>query len=156
MDPCEISVTLQKHEIIVRRRAWRKVLWQLTPLAAGVEDVEDSIEKLATPVGLVLAQWRHQRFDQPPLFIGRVRWIAIRLMVVPRSIFCCPHRCPRRINSSERIESQVIPMTQVFIGQALRVFPYQIESQGFSNQSEYDSSSMLEVEASMDGKTLFS
>ena len=38
----------------------------------------------------------------------------------------------------------------------LRVFPYQIESQGFSNQSEYDSSSMLEVEASMDGKTLFS
>ena len=72
MDLGEIAVTLQEHKIIVRRRAWWKVLRQLTPLAAGVEHVEDSVEKFAAPVGLVLTQWWHQRFDQLPLFIGHV------------------------------------------------------------------------------------
>ena len=49
-------------------------------------------------------------------------------------------------------ENAIIPIANV---QCNRVFPYQIESPGFPNQSEYDSSCMLEVEASMHGKTLF-
>ena len=63
---------------------------------------------------------RDQGFDQRPLFIGQVAWMAKLAAVIEISALECPHRCPPANRISAR-ESQPIQCLQHVFGRTLRV-----------------------------------
>lgn len=95
MNPIERAVPVPQIKIIVQRRAWRQVLRDRTPLAAGAQDVHQAVDDLTQLHRSLVAAapgWWNVRRDQRPFLVGQVRRIAQAAAVVARAVFIRPYR----------------------------------------------------------------
>ena len=108
LDPaCRIVIPAVK--VTMDRAAWRKVLRDVAPLAAGAEYIHQTVQNLADVHGALVAAsfgGRDQRFDRRPFLVGEVMTVAQASTIVPAAAFCCPHWAPPE--SVPPIESQSI------------------------------------------------
>ena len=98
MNTIEHAVARPFPEIIIDRAMWRKILWQLPPLATRAIYIADRVEHLAH-VRLALAparagRWDH-RLDDSPLLVGHITRITSLLRLVLFALFVRPHGSPR-------------------------------------------------------------
>src|SRR5208282_2003362 len=100
IDPMPSAVVAPAVEIALHRRAWREVLGQGAPLAAGGENVEDRLDdrsQIALARAPKPASRRQQRRDLGPFLIRRSACIAQSVTpILPPSGFSPCHVILRR------------------------------------------------------------
>src|ERR1700727_733838 len=109
MTPLERAVPTPKIKIIIQRRAWRQVFRDRPPLAAGAQDIHQTVDDLAQLHRSLVAPapgWPNMQPDQRPLFIGQVRGIAQATAIVACAVFLPPHRRGSSKNQAASLESQ--------------------------------------------------
>ena len=124
MNTIEHGVARPFPEVIIDRGVWRKIFWQLPPLATRAIYIADCVEHLAH-VCLALASAcagrRDHRLDDSPLLVAHITRITSNSRLVHLALFVRPHGSP--LLSPNRLpytESQGILMVQELSKQALR------------------------------------
>ena len=124
MNTIEHGVARPFPEVIIDRGVWRKIFWQLPPLATRAIYIADCVEHLAH-VCLALASAcagrRDHRLDDSPLLVAHITRITSNSRLVHLALFVRPHGSP--LLSPNRLpytESQAILMVQELSKQALR------------------------------------
>ena len=122
MDPPERAVPFPAQDVAMQRAARRQVLRDRTPLAAGAENIEQTIDYLAQvhrPRRAATLRRRDHLGDQRPLGIGHVTGIARPAPVIPRPVL--RRRLSQRLRESlQPSDSQMTRRIQDVRGQTLR------------------------------------
>ena len=121
MDPIQRPVIVPKVEIFEQRAAWRQVLGDRAPLAAGAQDVHQAVHDFtdidAPPAPASLGR-RYQRRDMSPFAVRHVTRVAKLAAIIGAAIFRCPHRsCPPVRENT--LESHPTHMIQQLFGRTL-------------------------------------
>ncbi len=94
MDAIERAVVGPAAEIVVHRAARRQILRQRSPLAAGAQEVHQTVDNSALVdralVAAAFGGW-DQRLDPVPLIVGQVAGITQLAAVVATSVLVRPH-----------------------------------------------------------------
>ena len=142
MNTIEHGVARPFPEVIIDRGVWRKIFWQLPPLATRAIYIADCVEHLAH-VCLALASAcagrRDHRLDDSPLLVGHIARITSNSRLVHLALFVRPHGSP--LLSPNRLpytESQAILMVQELSKQALSHCP-QVGDRSPSRQETFPS-----------------
>src|ERR1700712_1912196 len=94
VDAIERAVVGPAAEIVVHRAARRQILRQRSPLAAGAQDVHQTVDNSALVdralVAAAFGGW-DQRLDPVPLVVGQVAGITQLAAVVATSVLVRPH-----------------------------------------------------------------
>jgi hypothetical protein len=97
MDAIEHAVAAPFPEVVVDRGMRRKILRQLSPLAAGAVDIANGVENLAH-VGRAAAsartRRREHRCDDRPLLVADIARIANAARLVRLAVVVGPHGSP--------------------------------------------------------------
>ena len=97
VDAIERAVPVPQIEIIVDRRARRQVLGDRPPLAAGAQDIHQTVDDLPhvhrTLVAAALGR-RNERLNQRPFLVRQIARIAQPAPFIASAIFVRPHRRP--------------------------------------------------------------
>lgn len=79
IDPPECAITREPVKTALDRGEWRKLPWNLPPLAPGRQHIQDSVHDCAqrdrTGPAARMAP-RHKGFDQRPFEIGQIACVA--------------------------------------------------------------------------------
>ena len=91
VDAVERPVPVPQVEIIINRALWRQIFRDRAPLAAGAEDVEETVDHFSQvhgALGAAALAWRKQRLDMRPfLLVGHIAGITQLAAVVATTIF---------------------------------------------------------------------
>jgi hypothetical protein len=90
MDAIERSIPTPQIEIVVHRRAWRQILRDRAPLAAGAQDVHQPVDDFPyVDMASIAAAFgrQYQWLDMRPFLVRKVTWIAQLAAVITRAIF---------------------------------------------------------------------
>ena len=114
VDAIQRPVIIPKIKIIEQRAAWRQVLGDRSPLAAGAQDVHQTVHNFADihapPAPTSFGRW-DQRADMRPFIVRQITRVAKLAAIIGTTIFRCPHRsCPPWIDKT--LESHPIQMMQ--------------------------------------------
>ena len=122
MDAIQRSVIIPKIEIVEQRAAGRQILGDRPPLAAGAQDVHQTIHDFTdihAPLAPAALGFWYQRPDMRPFLIRHVTRVAKRAAIVGTAIFCRPHRsCPA--SADKTLESHQTQVIQQLSGRTLR------------------------------------
>jgi hypothetical protein len=125
MNPIEHAIARPFPEVIIDRAMWRKILWQLPPLATRAIDIANCVEHVAhvcAALASARASRRDHRLDDSPLIVGYITRITFTPRLVRLAVFLRPHgspRCPRIGFRLPWTESQEILTVQELSKQAL-------------------------------------
>src|SRR5580658_8169468 len=98
MDVIQRPVVAPAVEIAVNCAPWRKILWDVTPLATRAEDIHQTVHHFPDVDRAFVAAtfgWRNQGLDLGPLLIRQVMGVAHTATVVSETGLICPHWAPR-------------------------------------------------------------
>ena len=135
MNAVQRAIAIPPRKIIMQRAARRKVIWNVAPLAAGAQDVHDTIHDCAhirPSLAAAAFSGRYQRLDMRPFLIRQVARISQMVAVVLGSVFVRPHRRPPLRIKAAFIESQVIQLNQEVSGRTLSICASRIYDQSAS------------------------
>src|ERR1700682_2038777 len=105
----------------------RQIFRQRLPLAARREHIEDRVQNLAdvhlAPTPTVFGRW-YRRFDQRPLAVAQIAWVAQAVAVGSTAMFRLPHSAPLSHDSGARegITTDSSDSTTLWIGSKNRFF----------------------------------
>src|SRR5262245_23147306 len=97
MDAIKHAVAAPFPKVAVDRCVRRKVLRQLSPLAAGASDVANGVENLAhigRPAAPARARWWEHGLDDGPLLVFDIARIATAARLVRLAVIVGPHGSP--------------------------------------------------------------
>src|SRR5262249_10215874 len=98
MNTIEHAIARPFPEVIIDRAMWRKILWQLPPLATRAIDIANCVEPLAhacVALASARASRRDHRLDDSPLLVGHITRITFTPRLVRLALFLRPHGSPR-------------------------------------------------------------
>src|SRR6202011_5742466 len=105
MDALQRAVPIPQHEVGMRGAFRRQILRQRLPLAARREHIEDRVQNLAdvhlAPTPTMFGRW-YRRFDQRPLAVAQIAWVAQAVAVGSTAMFRLPHSAPLSHDSGAR------------------------------------------------------
>jgi hypothetical protein len=115
IDPPERAIAREAIEIGLNCGEWRKLPWNLPPLAPGRQHIQDSVHDYAqrdrTGPAARMAP-RHKGFDQCPFRIGQIACVAQPIPAISRaSDFSLGHR--NSVRCCRSTESQPAGITQL-------------------------------------------
>src|SRR5580700_7140476 len=99
----------------------RQILRQCLPLAPRREYIEDRVQNLAdvhlAPTTTAFGRW-YRRFDQRPLAVAQIAWVAQAVPVGSTAMFRLPHLAPlsRDSGAREGITTDSSDSTTLWIG----------------------------------------
>jgi len=98
MNPIENAIARPFPEVIIDRAMWRKILWQLPPLATRAIEIANGVEYVAhvcVALTSARASRRDHRLDVSPLIVGHITRITFTPRLVRLAMFFRPHGSPR-------------------------------------------------------------
>src|SRR5207244_13484029 len=126
MDALQRAVPIPQHEVGMRAAFRRQILRQRVPLAPRREYIEDRVQNLANvhlaPTTTAFGRW-YRRFDQRPLAVAQIAWVAQAVAVGRTAMFRLPHPAPlsRDSGAREGITTDSSDSTTLWVGSQGRV-----------------------------------
>ena len=114
MDAIQRSVIVPKLKITEQRAAWWQVLGDRPPLAAGAQDVHQTVHHVSdidVPLAAAAFGRRDQWRNMSPLIIRHITRVTKPAAIIRASVFYCPHR-PRPQFAKANLESHPTHMIQ--------------------------------------------
>ena len=90
MDPIQCPVIVPKIKIFEQRAAWRQVLGDRPPLAAGAQDIHQTVHHFTdidAPLTASTLGWGDQWRNMRPFLIRYVTWVTQSAAVIGATIF---------------------------------------------------------------------